>query len=339
MTYESLITIKITSKYNTLDVERHRKLKVRKWNINNANKSKWKQYQDLIESQKQILLRKVNTNLTEVYHNNKTNIIDAAELTMCEIIHNAAQYAIGKQTISDIENPYITKQITNIINILRKDKKRIVNKIMNRIKNLKIATNSFITKQQIKLDIINKYGNNALYAYENWVIRNKNKMKLIRQAKIKYQNSKIRKLVLKHKDRMYYRIIDEISNIGLNKKNRVDHNIKLHVAVNKKDIKQKELKAEDTTCNDNETAMECNKYFNTIGNKCNPNYKTTLKTNRQLSGKFDEPYDLVIIFNHWKSTVKVTNCVNIRALIPYKKLNKSQDTIKEYRHLSVEKII
>ena len=63
------------------------------------------------------------------------------------------------------------------------------------------------------------------------------------------------------------------------------------IAVTDSDIKCDKITADDFTKKSYETANKCNPYFNTIGHKTDPNYRSTLKTNRQQVRPFDAPYD------------------------------------------------
>ena len=47
------------------------------------------------------------------------------------------------------------------------------------------------------------------------------------------------------------------------------------------------------TRSDKETANEMNQYFNTIGTPFNPNYKKSIKTDRERARILDKPYDFI----------------------------------------------
>ena len=200
-------------------------------------------------------------------------------ISTCNIIHSTAMTLIGERVASDVNKPYITNGITQVITDLRNKKKGTINKLLKRIRNMKINTNSTVTHRQIKLDIINHFGLIAYNKCQNWIMRNKNKMKLIRAAKREYQNRKIRKLAKKHKYRMHYKVIDQITKTGYNKNDQIPNIIKPNIAINESDIKYIQFHPSHYTHNSYETASEINKYFNTIGNNINPNYKNTLQTN------------------------------------------------------------
>ena len=247
------------------------------WNINEVSTESWNKYRDAINQQMNILNNIINDKVTNKINNNDV-IMETAYNMICKIIYNAAVQYVGKKTIYDINKPYIDKSIITMIRNLRNQKKGIITKIMNRIKKQKLSTNFCITSKQIEIDIISIHGKTAYTKYMNWKIRNKEKNKIIRNARRKYQNNKINKLITKYKDRFYYRIIDDIMNVGYNKNSNIPNIIKPSVAVNIKDVDNTKLKHHHYTRNSFETSNEFNQYFNTIGNKKNPNYKSTLKT-------------------------------------------------------------
>ena len=88
--------------------------------------------------------RKVNDKM-----DNNDIIIDAAGFMMYKIILGAAVQCIGQKIIPDIDKPYITDEISTIISDSRDEKKDIITKIMNRIRNIKISTNFNITPVEI----------------------------------------------------------------------------------------------------------------------------------------------------------------------------------------------
>ena len=114
-------------------------------------------------------------------------IIHSSFQTTTKIINNAAKIIIGRDTISDINKPYINNNILTIIKQQRTFKKGIVTKTLNRIRNLKRCTNNTITNYEIKLDVIANYGKKSHQKYINWLNQNEAKKKLIRAAKRKYQ--------------------------------------------------------------------------------------------------------------------------------------------------------
>ena len=87
---------------------------------------------------------------------------------LCNTIHDAAITEIGRNVISDINKPWITNEIVSVINQLRLERKGIISKILNRIKNIKQSTNGNITKLQIKNDLIANYGHVSYDKYVNW---------------------------------------------------------------------------------------------------------------------------------------------------------------------------
>ena len=367
------------------------------------NTTTWSKFRERIREP----ISQIHQITKEKYTNNnnecdRNNIINTTLEILCNTIHQAAITDIGRTTIYDINKPWISNEIVTIINKLRLEKKGIITKILNRIRNIKSQSNGNISDPQIKNDIIANYGELSYHRYSNWYLRNKQKNKQIKYAKQIYQNKKIRQLATRDKSRFYYKTLDEISNVGMNKHQHIPSIIKPSVAVHHNQINVADLKKTQITKNSHETANEFNQYFNTIGTPINPNYKSTLQTNRNRVRQFDAPYDvqisnhpkyhqyinelngnitkstlhyhvkklknnkkvfdynndadnlhtliikqcipiiddlLLIIYNHWKNTASITPGVNIRALIPYRKYQKSPYTIKGYRPLAVEKIL
>ena len=265
-----------------------------KWNISAATQSKWNQYR-----------QRINDDITQIYHithdqyhqsddNNKTSIINTAVQMLCDTMYKAAEIEIGRTIIPDINKPWITNDIVNTIKVLRIEKKGIISKIMNRIKKLKHQTNGHITKSQIQQDLQANFGTTSYTKYTNWLCRNRDKVKMIKRAKHKYQNQRVRQLATRDKSRFYYRTLDEISNVGLTKHQHMPPIIKPSIAVKPEQLQPEDIKKDHLTHNSYETATECNRYFNTIGTPSNPNYNSNILTNRKLAREFDSPFDIKI---------------------------------------------
>ena len=263
-----------------------------RWNINTATRSKWNKYRQRINSN----INQIYNITKEQYHasndHNKTNIINTALKMLCDTIYEAAEIEIGRTIIPDIHKPWITAEIVDTIKQIRNEKKGIVSKILNRIKKLKRQTNGAISKSQIQQDLQSNFGAASYAKYTNWVCRNRNKVQLIKRAKKIYQNKKVRQLATRNKSRYYYRTLDEISNIGLSKHQHMPSIIKPSIAVKPEQLQPNNIKKHHLTQSSHDTAVECNKYFNTIGTTLNPNYKSTLLTNRKLARQFDAPFDI-----------------------------------------------
>ena len=110
------------------------------------------------------------------------------------------------------------------------------------------------------------------------MIRNEQKNKMMRAAHRKCQETKIKQLATKNKDRLYYKLIDEMSNTGYGKHKQIQQIIKPNIAVRDDDVNWDSLTNYDYTKNSNDTANEVNHYINAVGNHSNPNYKSSLQT-------------------------------------------------------------
>ena len=98
-------------------------------------------------------------------------------------------------------------------------------------------------------------------------------------------------MITKHKDGLYYKLLDDITNIGYEKHQHIPKVIKPDVAVRDKDVNWSNVNANICTRDSYETANTCNFHFNTIGNKSNPNYQQTPQTCRITAREIDKPYD------------------------------------------------
>ena len=246
---------------------------------------------------------------------------------MCNTIHKAAIIDIGRTIINDINKPWITNEIVTIINQLRTEKKGIITKILNRIKNLKSQFLGNPSKSMIENDIIANYGAIHYTKYSNWCTRNKQKNKQIKYAKQKYQNTKIRQLATRDKSRFYYKTLDEISNIGLSRHKHIPSIVKPHIAVNQNQINISKLKKSQITKNSHETAKEFNQYFNTIGTPINPNYKSTSNQSQSCSS-IDAlmMYKQLIIHNTINISMNLTKTSpNLCSIIMYRNLKTTKN--------------
>ena len=174
---------------------------------------------------------------------------------------------------------------------IRNKKTGCTQKIANRISNLKRKNNGTMTNTQIQHDLQTIYGKKSCVRHQNWKIRNTEKIKIIKAARKKYQNNKIKKLANGKKDRFYYQTLNEMMDVTFNKKNIIHNVIHPKYAINESDIDRNKATMEQYASTAYQTANVFNNYFNTIGNPKNANYKTTLKTHRKKARNFDRPYN------------------------------------------------
>ena len=118
-----------------------------KWNVTNITRKQCQQFKTTIHPPISNLIKLTRDEIAS--GNDKTACVDATLQSMCDALCTSADAIICREIIPDNGKPYISKQMVNIIENLRKERKVIIQKIMNRIKNFKITTNGTISEMQI----------------------------------------------------------------------------------------------------------------------------------------------------------------------------------------------
>ena len=273
------------------------------WNFDSMNNERWKIFrnsiktkikhlENIIEEYKKKKVNKIKANDNEVKKRIIGPIMHSSLTTMKKIIINTGIEIIGRTKTKSNDKKYITKPIKKIIHGLYKLKKKI-KPIINRIKKLKIKHYK-MNEEKFDINKLKDYlSKKEIALYHQYKLKEKDKNKIIRNAKKKWINNQFEKLITNTKGKNYYYILNKIMNINNGNNDRMINNIiKPSIHVNPINEKQKnELKYYHFTRNSKQIANEMNAYFNTIGTKYNPNIINNT-ANRHKARRFDVHYDL-----------------------------------------------
>ena len=191
------------------------------WNIKQMTESKWLDFKNTVNNRSQTLLSSFKERMENKHENEEYgDIIHATMDALHTILTQTGREIIGRTKIYDINRPYLTEEIMDIIRKRKAEKKKFRN-VLNRIRNLRRTRTEKLTKEDIKKDIKDIFGTKHYDRFINWPQRDKEKTRSIRRARRRWQNKRTKTLGNSIKNENWYTALKRIEDVNYNRNTEI----------------------------------------------------------------------------------------------------------------------